>query len=169
MKLKFVSFVILSVVLLTLGHFAMALAPLAILLAWVAPGVRLRTPNWRPKWAVLTLALLVVPCLAFGADTATAGVKTAGPSPLTALIPVLVPVLIALLKFVVPNVPGHWLPLIAPLLGAGADLALNFAGVSTLGPGWGALLGSAGVGLREIKDQVQQRLSPPTPTPTTTS
>jgi hypothetical protein len=48
------------------------------------------------------------------------------------------------------------LPIVAPVLGALADIALHYAGVSTLGPTFGALLGSAGVGLREIQDQIKQ-------------
>jgi hypothetical protein len=55
------------------------------------------------------------------------------------------------------------LPIIAPVLGAVADIALHYAGVSTLGPLWGMVLGSAGVGLRELQDQLKQTVLPAAP------
>ncbi len=72
------------------------------------------------------------------------------------LVPVLVPVAIAVLKFFVPRIPRAWLPILAPLLGALIDIAAT----SQVGPGTplAALLGSAGVGLREILDQVRKSL-----------
>jgi hypothetical protein len=110
---------------------------------------------------IVSLAVLAFPLLML-AQTNPASTGSAPPtsaiSPWMALIPLAVPVLIALLKMVVPSLPGVWLPLLAPLLGAAADIFLHYAGVSTLGPTWGALLGSAGVGLREIQDQVRQSI-----------
>lgn len=82
-------------------------------------------------------------------------------SVLTSLIPVLVPVLIALAKMAVPKIPAVWLPVIAPVLGAGIELLGHFAGVSSGNPLVSAVLGSAGVGVREIFDQVKQRLGAP--------
>jgi hypothetical protein len=70
---------------------------------------------------------------------------------------------------VVPSIPAWLLPILAPLLGAGADIVLHYAGVVTLGATWGALLGSAGVGLREIQDQVKQRLGVTPSAPPTSS
>lgn len=73
---------------------------------------------------------------------------------LPALIPVLVPFLIAALKSWIPSLPKKALPLLCPLLGIVADYALALAGGSALGPSWGAALGMAGNGLREIYDQL---------------
>jgi hypothetical protein len=72
------------------------------------------------------------------------------------LIPILVPALIAVLKTLTPQLPKHWLPILAPVLGALLDLAST----QSLGAGtaWGAALGSAGVGLREILDQIKKRM-----------
>ena len=77
------------------------------------------------------------------------------------LIPILVPIAIAGLKVWIPRIPPHLLPVIAPVLGAGLEVLLNYAS-GAHGPGSGiagAILGSAGVGLREIVDQAKQRVS----------
>lgn len=84
----------------------------------------------------------------------------ASPSLWSALIPVAVPALLALVKLFVPKIPSAWLPILAPILGAAGDLVLHFAAGTQLNPLVGALLGSAGVGIREIQDQVRQRLTP---------
>lgn len=107
------------------------------------------------------LSVLLLPVAVFAADAPSASAPpTPSVSPLTALIPLAVPVLIALLKAFVPKIPGVALPIIAPVLGAVADIALHYAGVSTLGPLWGMVLGSAGVGLRELQDQLKQTVLP---------
>ncbi len=89
------------------------------------------------------------------ADPGSAG-GPASPGPWEMLIPVLVPVAIAGLKFLVPKVPPAWLPIIAPVLGAALEITMHFAGLSTGNGVVGALLGSAGVGLREIVDQLRK-------------
>ena len=75
---------------------------------------------------------------------------------LVLIIPLVVPLLIAGLKKFLPDVPSWALPILAPALGAVADLALQTSGVETGGMIKGALLGSAGVGLRELQNQVMQ-------------
>jgi hypothetical protein len=67
-------------------------------------------------------------------------------------IPLLVPVLIAWLKILVPKLPKKYLPVLAPVLGAVMDC------VATGGqnPALAAALGSAGVGLREIYHQMRK-------------
>lgn len=69
-----------------------------------------------------------------------------------------VPPTIAALKGLVPSIPKHWLPVIAPVLASLADGAAQLCGASTLGPVAAALLGSAGVGLREVYDQAKKRM-----------
>lgn len=76
---------------------------------------------------------------------------------LMTLIPIIVPLILSAVKRLIPKIPGWWLPILAPLLGAAVDMAGYYAGVQTLGPAWSAALGSAGVGLREIADQTNQR------------
>jgi hypothetical protein len=111
----------------------------------------------------ILMSVIALPVAAFAADATVGGAaqSASGISPFTALIPLAVPVVIALLKAFVPKIPSLALPILAPLLGAFADIALHYAGVATLGPLWGMVLGSAGVGLRELQDQLKQTVLPP--------
>ena len=70
------------------------------------------------------------------------------------LIPLVVPLAIFGLKSIWDKIPKALLPILGPVLGAIADMLLQYSGASTFGPQWGAVLGAAGVGLREIYDQV---------------
>jgi hypothetical protein len=96
------------------------------------------------------------------------GQPTVASNPWMMLVGIAVPLLIALAKQEIPKLPGWALPILAPLLGAGADYLLGLAGMNNAGPLIGAAYGLAGVGLREIKDQVQQKagdLAAPKPPP----
>jgi hypothetical protein len=84
---------------------------------------------------------------------------------LTFLIPLVVPPLILGLKKFMPNIPTWALPLTAPIIGSLADVALQASGVHTGGVLKGALLGSAGVGLRELANQIGQAMPKPPPPP----
>ena len=122
-----------------------------------------RTTKYTNYTKALAFAALF-PVMAFAQTNTVAVSGVSAPpsvSPWLALIPIAVPVAIALLKKAAPKIPGWLLPIIAPLMGAAADIALNYAGVATLGAGWSALLGSAGVGLREVQDQLKSRVSGP--------
>jgi hypothetical protein len=70
------------------------------------------------------------------------------------LIPVLVPVILALLKHFLPRLPKLWLPILAPVLGAAIEALAS--GEFGAGTSLGAALGAAGVGLREILDQLRK-------------
>jgi hypothetical protein len=71
------------------------------------------------------------------------------------LIPVVVPILIAVIKLFLPKLPKLWIPILAPVLGAVCDMLMGGAfGSGTI---MGAIAGSAGVGLREIVDQVKKQ------------
>lgn len=79
------------------------------------------------------------------------------------VIPLLVPLIIAGLKALIPRIPKVWLPVLAPLLGAAIDIAAYYAGVTAgASPVLAAALGSAGVGLREIVDQMKKAIQPST-------
>jgi hypothetical protein len=113
-------------------------------------------------WSVIMLLGLFG---AYAADVATAaGTATATPAPtatntlILTLIPVLVPLIVALAKWGVPKLPTWILPILAPALGAALDYLSTLATGSAANPAVGALLGSAGVGLREVVDQVKGRL-----------
>ena len=73
------------------------------------------------------------------------------------LIPVLVPLLIAGLKLGLGFLPTWILPLLAPILGGALDAGIAWATGHASNPIAGAILGSAGVGLREAIDQVKQK------------
>lgn len=81
--------------------------------------------------------------------------STPNPLSLAALIPFVVPLLVAVIKGVVPKIPKVALPILAPILGAGLDIVLQFTGGGT-SLIWGAVLGAAGVGLREAIDQIRK-------------
>lgn len=128
--------------------------------------------------AILILMLFQLICLAAYAQTnvppVPGGTPPGTPGPgvglALVLIPLLVPLIVAASKYFLPSVPGWMLPIIAPILGA----LLNYISTITLGtdasPLLGAALGSAGVGIREIIDQVHTRIGdgpqPPAPAPT---
>ena len=77
-----------------------------------------------------------------------------------ALIPVAVPILIFLLKrgIAVLKEKAAWtLPILAPILGGLADAGIAWVAGGTPNPVLGAILGSAGVGVRELVDQLKSK------------
>lgn len=72
------------------------------------------------------------------------------------LIVLLVPLALAGLKLLCPKIPKAWLPMLAPLLGILTEQAAQAAGIAGISPLWAAVLGMAGVGLREIGDQLKK-------------
>src|SRR6266576_4651409 len=74
------------------------------------------------------------------------------------LIPVLTPVLIAGIKRIIPHLPPYIIPILAPVIGA---LAASITGVTD--PVSGLVLGTAGVGLREVVDQGRKAINAPAP------
>lgn len=72
------------------------------------------------------------------------------------LIPVLVPLLIAVGKLLVPRIPSWLLPIVAPILGGIVDAIGAFASGGATNTVLAMALGSAGVGLREIVDQMKK-------------
>lgn len=72
-----------------------------------------------------------------------------------ALLAGVVPMIVALVRGVVPSIPKVWLPILAAGAGALGDLALSWASGGAVSPGLGIALGLAGVGLREATKQVR--------------
>lgn len=109
--------------------------------------------------ASLVLATTIA-AFVFAAPSAVAAGSASGPAtakfPWESLIVPAVPLLIAALKLLVPKIPRAALPIMAPLLGAALDIAASYLGSGTANPVWGAVLGAAGVGLREIVDQMRK-------------
>lgn len=104
------------------------------------------------------LAALVTSWAAEAGAVAPATPSTNTNTLLLALIPVLVPLIIAIGKWALPKVPAWILPILAPALGALVDFLTTWATGATSSPALGAILGSAGVGVRELLDQVKGRL-----------
>ncbi len=127
--------------------------------------------TWKRTMLVLALVALAsglghgYPCgnqeIAFAAESAVAAPAPAAvafsfASLWQLLIPVAVPLLIAFLKFALQVLPGWLLPILAPVLGGLADAAIAYATGGTANPMLGMILGSAGVGIREVVDQLKK-------------
>lgn len=87
-------------------------------------------------------------------------------NPLLAIVTIAVPLIVALIKTkLFPKIPSVYLPLIAVALGLVITYLMTLASLTTINPFWGMLLGAAGTGLREIKDQILPAGPSPLPTP----
>jgi len=78
------------------------------------------------------------------------------------LIPIFTPLIIQAVKMFVPKIPTLWLPVMAPFLGALLDVISHYSTGSNISIGTAAALGLAGVGVREVVDQIQ-KVSPAGP------
>lgn len=76
------------------------------------------------------------------------------------LTPVIIPLLIAGMKKLKPNIPTWFIPILAPLLGTLTGYIATIALHNTGNLWLSAALGLAGVGVREVVDQLK-----PTPQP----
>ena len=73
----------------------------------------------------------------------------------------LVPIIVALLKKLIPESMSWLFPVLATVLGAALDTLSQYTTGISRGPAAGAALGLAGVGLREVIDQLRKpRLGP---------
>lgn len=76
----------------------------------------------------------------------------------TALIPILVPMVVSQIKKF--NMPKWLIPVLSMLLGAATEVTAQLAGgvsVTTAAPIDGGMLGLAGVGIREIYNQITKK------------
>lgn len=80
--------------------------------------------------------------------------NAAADSILTWLTPLVVPLIIAAKKKFFPSIPSWLLPILAPLLGVLLDVINTYALGHQSNVLLAALLGLAGVGVREVKDQL---------------
>jgi len=81
-----------------------------------------------------------------------------------ALIPAVVPLLVALGKALTDKLPSWSLPIVAAGLGELLNYVSGLAGGPTTTLANGLILGAAGTGLREIVDQVKNRVKEGKPT-----
>lgn len=79
-----------------------------------------------------------------------------GANLIKALIPILVPLLVWGVRSILPKIPKAALPILSPILGALLDALLAYIAGGQWSPIAGAALGAAGVGLREIVDQLNK-------------
>ena len=73
-----------------------------------------------------------------------------------AAIPIISPIVVAVVKHFFPGVPGVTLPVLATGVGAATDAVSGVATGTEISPVEGSVLGLAGVGVREVFDQVKQ-------------
>ncbi len=92
-------------------------------------------------------------------NTPPAAVPGTGMSLWLALVPILTPIIITVLKWAVPKIPAVALPLAAPLLGIAIDWLTALVTHGTASPLVAAIAGAAGTGLYEIQKQVRQQVS----------
>jgi len=106
-------------------------------------------------------------------NTNTIPVHGGSPAPdtgfglLLTLIPLVVPLVVAALKTAVSKLPSWSLPIIATALGAALNYILALTNQPHTNLLYGALLGAAGVGVREIYDQVKGTVQTQQPPATT--
>lgn len=84
---------------------------------------------------------------------------------LVTLIPIVVPLIVAALKWAFAKLPTWSLPILATALGALLNYVLTISGQPHTNIVTAALLGAAGVGLREVVDQVKSKVVPEIPKP----
>lgn len=110
--------------------------------------------------ALLALIAFAPPAFAETAATSAGDALSAPTKPNWALavIPVATPILISLIRWAAPKTPKVALPILAPLLGATLDIVIYLAGGQTQGTLSAALLGMAGVCVREAVDQATKLL-----------
>jgi len=119
--------------------------------------------------APLVSALFVVlfASLAFAQDGGEPGAPLPPPNDLAALylglVTAIVPLVLAGVRSAAARIPSWVLPVAAPFLGAALDVGLHYSGVySSSQPLAAAFFGMAGVGLREIVDQLKKSVPPGT-------
>ena len=107
-------------------------------------------------WMLLVFALVIV-ATAVGAQTPTpAGPVTDWKVLLTPLIIAAVPVIVIVVKRFIPAKWSVAYPLAAAALGPALDWLVGYLADQSVGARWGVVLGLAGVGLREIVDQLRK-------------
>lgn len=109
----------------------------------------------------LTLALFLFAMIALGqtntSPSSVPDIKKEASNLLLVLIPLLVPIIVAGIKVGIKFLPTWSLPVIAAALGELLNFLSGLAGGPTTSVLGGVLLGNAGVGIREVIDQIKNR------------
>ncbi len=113
--------------------------------------------NTRLRLIIVALMGLLFATMAFAQDTAgpaaVGGITSA--NLVTWLTPVLVPLVLAGLKLVAPKLPTWVIPVAAPVIGILIDFVNSLATSHARNFLVAAALGLAGVGLREVKENLK--------------
>lgn len=113
----------------------------------------------------LTLAQITVPAVPDPAPAAAPTVLGVSAQNLISMgTAILVPIILLGVKKLLPNIPGWVIPILAPMLGMLTDLVNTLATGHQSNVLLAALLGLAGVGLREVKDQIKPAVNGGWPT-----
>jgi hypothetical protein len=123
--------------------------------------------QWGQRLQIVLLVVLgtalvtAATALAQGATPAATPVVVPPPDSAQALYVSLIlaatPLVIALVKWLAPRVPKVALPIAAPFVGMLVTVIANYSTGNSLSPMTAALVGLAGVGVREAYDQLSQR------------
>lgn len=105
---------------------------------------------------ILSLFAVTIWAATNSVPSAVPDIKKEASNLLLAVIPLLVPIIVAGFKVVLKFIPSWSLPIIAAGLGELLNFVSGLVGGPTTSVLGGVLLGSAGTGLREIVDQVKQ-------------
>lgn len=97
---------------------------------------------------------LLIPSALFAAEAVSTGNATAD-SILTWITPVVVPLVLTGVKRVLPKLPSFMIPILAPVLGVAIDFVNTFALGHSSNLALAAVAGLAGVGLREVKENLK--------------
>ncbi len=121
----------------------------------------------RTKQIAVFMVLSVMALAALGATNSVTttnslpanlpNIRTEANGLLLALIPLLVPVIVAIAKTALKWLPTWALPILAAAMGELLNVVSGLAGGPTTTVLGGVILGSSGVGLREIIDQLNQK------------
>ena len=128
--------------------------------------------GWLPWliWGVVLIAVAAIPLLGLGATPPDLGSGSSvslalpiaspvpGTSPWLLLISVGVPIVVNLVKSLIPRLGKVWLPIIAASIGLVLAILDHFTGLLGGNPIAIVLLGAAGTGLREVADQLNQAI-----------
>jgi hypothetical protein len=113
------------------------------------------------KTLLMIVIAVALSATALAQNAAAAGTEITADNVVLWLTPVVVPMLIALVKKVLPQVPSWALPIIAPLLGVALEVINSLATTQAANFWAAAALGLAGIGVREVADQVKKAVPKP--------
>jgi hypothetical protein len=108
------------------------------------------------KLPIVALLGLLFPLALLAQDAAPVASAPVAGNWVTWLTPIITPFVLMLVKKFLPLLPSGLIPVLAPLLGVALDLINSFATAHQGNVVLAAILGLAGVGVREVKEAVKK-------------